>query len=96
MPIEDASVVWPEELSPHEVVATVHLPAQDPYPYSDARRRYADDILSFNPWHALAAHRPLGSVMRSRRSAYPHSSTFRHDYNGVPEREPSSIDEVPA
>lgn len=94
MPIEDASVLWPEELSPHEVVATVHLPAQDPY--SDARRRYADDVLSFNPWHALAAHRPLGSVMRSRRSAYPHSSTFRHDYNGVTKHEPVSIDEIPA
>jgi hypothetical protein len=94
MPIEDASVLWPEQLSPHEVVATVHLPAQDPY--SDTRRRYADDVLSFNPWHALAAHRPLGSVMRSRRSAYPHSSTFRHDYNGVSQHEPVNIDEIPA
>lgn len=94
MPIEDASVLWPEELSPHEVVATVHLPTQDPY--SDARRRYADDVLSFNPWHALAAHRPLGSVMRSRRSAYPHSSSFRHDYNGVSPHEPVTIDEIPA
>jgi hypothetical protein len=71
IPVEDASVLWPEELSPHEVVATLHLPAQDAY--GDARRRYADDVLSFNPWHALEAHRPLGSVMRSRRHAYPRS-----------------------
>jgi hypothetical protein len=86
-------VLWREDLSPHQTVATVYLPAQDPY--SDARRRYADDVLSFNPWHALAAHRPLGSVMRSRRSAYPHSSSFRHDYNGVRQHEPASIDEIP-
>jgi hypothetical protein len=94
MPIEDASVLWPEELSPHHRVAVLHLPAQDPY--SDARRRYADDVLSFSPWHTLEAHRPLGSIMRSRRVAYPRSSDFRHTVNGVPEREPSSIDELPA
>ncbi|MBT2534518.1 catalase family protein [Arthrobacter sp. ISL-48] len=94
MPVEDASVPWPEELSPHEVVAVLHLPAQDPY--SDARRRYADDILSFNPWHALEAHRPLGSIMRSRRTAYAHSSDFRHGVNGDEEHEPTTIDELPA
>jgi hypothetical protein len=94
MPIEDASVLWPEELSPHEVLAVLHLPAQPPY--SDERRRYADDILSFNPWHALAAHRPLGSIMRSRRAAYPRSSDFRHRVNGIDQHEPSSIDELPA
>ena len=94
MPIEDASVRWPEELSPHRRVAVLHLPAQDPY--SDARRRYADDVLSFSPWHALEAHRPLGSIMRSRREAYPRSSDFRHTVNGVREQEPSSIGELPA
>jgi hypothetical protein len=94
MPIEDASVRWPEELSPHHRVAVLHLPAQDPY--SDARRRYADDVLSFSPWHALEAHRPLGSIMRSRRMAYAGSSNFRHTVNGVQKREPSSIDELPA
>ncbi|MER5217667.1 DUF3418 domain-containing protein, partial [Streptomyces sp. NPDC002838] len=46
MPVEDASVLWPEELSPHETVAVLRLPAQDAY--SDARRRYADDVLSFS------------------------------------------------
>ncbi|WP_448620901.1 catalase family protein [Geodermatophilus sp. URMC 65] len=94
MPIEDASVLWPEELSPHRRVAVLHLPAQDPY--SDARRRYADDVLSFSPWHALEAHRPLGSIMRSRRVAYAGSSDFRHTVNGVQKREPSSIEELPA
>jgi len=94
MPIEDASVLWPEQLSPHQRIAVLHLPAQDPY--SDARRRYADDVMSFNPWHALEAHRPLGSIMRSRRTAYPSSSDFRHGVNGIEPQEPSSIDELPA
>jgi hypothetical protein len=94
MPIEDASVRWPEDLSPFQTVAVLHLPAQDAY--SDARRRYADDVLSFSPWHALEAHRPLGSVMRSRRAAYPMSSDFRHTVNGIAPHEPSSIEELPA
>ena len=94
MPVEDASVLWPEELSPHQVVAALHLPAQNPY--SDARRRYADDVLSFSPWHALEAHRPLGSIMRSRRAAYPQSSGFRHTLNGIEQHEPAGIDELPA
>ncbi|MFI6317150.1 hypothetical protein ACIBG8_06510 [Nonomuraea sp. NPDC050556] len=93
MPIEDASVLWSEDLSPHQTVAVLRLPAQDPY--SDARRRYADDVLSFNPWHALQAHRPLGSIMRSRRYAYPSSSAYRHTVNGVAEHEPATIDELP-
>jgi hypothetical protein len=93
MPVEDASVRWPEELSPHQPVATIHLPSQDTY--SDERRRYADDVLSFSPWHAVAAHRPLGSIMRSRKHAYPASSTFRHEYNGIEEREPTGLDELP-
>ncbi|WHM35448.1 catalase family protein [Streptomyces sp. BPTC-684] len=94
MPVEDASILWPEELSPHEVVAVLHLPAQDAY--SDARRRYADDVLSFSPWHALETHRPLGSIMRSRRAAYPSSSDFRHRLNGIDPQEPASIKELPA
>ena len=94
MPVENASVLWSDELSPFQAVATIHLPAQDPY--SDARRRYADDVLSFSPWHALEAHRPLGSIMRSRRAAYPRSSDFRHGVNGVEQAEPSSIEELPA
>jgi hypothetical protein len=93
MPVEDASVLWREELSPHEIVATLHLPAQDPY--SDERRRYADDVLSFSPWHALDAHRPLGSIMRSRKSAYSHSSDFRHGVNGVAQQEPVTIHDLP-
>lgn len=94
MPIEDASILWPERLSPHKLVAVLHLFAQNPY--SDARRRYADDVLSFNPWHALEAHRPLGSLMRSRRAAYERSSDFRHRVNGIEHHEPTSIEELPA
>jgi hypothetical protein len=75
MPIEDASVVWPETESPYLTVATISVPAQDPWTIDKIAA--IDEGLSFTPWHALAAHRPLGSVNRARKSAYEMSAKFR-------------------
>ena len=33
--------------------------------------------LSFNVWHAVADHRPLGGINRLRREAYPISAAWR-------------------
>lgn len=33
--------------------------------------------LSFQPWHTIAAHRPLGNAQRARRIALPSSAGFR-------------------
>jgi hypothetical protein len=93
MPIEDASVLWPEDLSPHQPIGKLTFPAQDPY--SPARRVYADDVLSFNPWHCIEEHRPLGSIMRIRIKAYEMSSSFRHQMNAQPRLEPKDINELP-
>jgi len=93
MPVEDASIEWPEDQSPYQPVARIRLPRQDAY--SPARRVFADDILSFNPWHCIVAHRPLGSINRSRRSAYEASSHYRHTMNGQPRIEPADIAALP-
>jgi hypothetical protein len=93
-PIEDASIPWPEDLSPYSTVGRLTAPPQDAY--SAERRVFVDEVLSFNPWHALAAHRPLGSVMRARKKAYKTSSEYRHATNVSPRIEPKSIDELPA
>jgi len=69
------------------------IPPQDAY--SPARRVYGDDVLSFNPWQGVEAHRPLGSIMRSRRAAYEASSARRHALNAQPRAEPTSISELP-
>ncbi len=52
-------------------------------------------MLSFRPAHSLAAHRPLGSLMRARLKTYQALSRFRHSRNNVAETEPTSIGEVP-
>lgn len=93
MPIEDASVEWPEDESLYQTVARLVLPVQEAY--SPARRVYVDDVLSFSPAHALAAHRPLGSIMRARLKAYTPSSNFRHQMNTQPKVEPRTIESIP-
>ena len=93
MPIEDASVPWPQDRSPYVSVAVIVVPPQDAY--GPARRAYFDEVLSFQPAHALAAHRPLGSVMRARLRTYGALSAHRHARNGKRQAEPASIDQVP-
>jgi hypothetical protein len=90
MPIENASVLWPERLSPRVSVATLRIPRQkfdSPAQMEFAKR------LSYNPWHSIAEHRPLGNQSRARRRMYLALSTLRHEMNAVPHYEPTG-DEV--
>ena len=93
MPVEDASVRWDEEESPYIPVAILTLPAQEAF--SPVRRAYVDEKLTFNPWHTLPEHRPLGSIQRVRVKAYEASTRFRHEMNAQPRIEPRNIDELP-
>jgi hypothetical protein len=93
MPVEDASVEWDERLSPSLTVARITARPQNAY--SDARRVWVDEQLSFNPWHSLASHRPLGNIMRARFKSYQASSHFRRTAEGRPMVEPRSIEELP-
>jgi hypothetical protein len=93
MPVEDASVEWDEHLSPSLTIARVTVQPQNAY--SNPRRVWVDEQLSFNPWHSLAAHRPLGNIMRARFKAYQASSHFRHSAEGRQMVEPRSIEEMP-
>ena len=86
MPIEAASVAWPEDVSPFIAVARISVSRQ--MALSAERERAADDDLAFSPWHGVAAHRPLGSVMRVRKAVYEGSINFRGQRNGCPMHEP--------
>ncbi len=76
-PIEDASVDWSEDVAPWVRVARLEVPKQDLR--SDEGKRLAAlvDTLSFDPWHALVEHRPLGNMMRARNHAYRLSTMAR-------------------
>lgn len=86
MPIEDASVEWPEDVSPYLPVARIHVPAQASF--SESGIRQVDQDMAFSPWHGLAAHRPLGGVMRVRKPTYEASVAFRREHSGCPIHEP--------
>jgi len=86
MPIENNAVLWPEKLSPRVSVATLRLPRQQFD--SPAQMEFAKQ-LSYNPWHTIAEHRPLGNQSRARRRMYYTLSKLRHEMNDVPHYEPT-------
>lgn len=93
-PIEAADKTWPENKSPWQTVARITVTPQDSY--SDERQLFVDERLSFSPWHALEAHRPLGGIMRSRLKAYEEAIKYRAQRNERERAEPKDISEVPA
>lgn len=88
MPIEDASVEWPQDQSPYVTVARITVAPQDSW--DDAGLKAIDEAMAFSPWHGLAAHRPLGSVNRFRKATYESSARFRSEHNGCPIQEPTA------
>lgn len=69
-PIEDASVIWPEANNPYVEIGRLVLPQQD---VTAARGKEIEALVesfSFDPWHAIEEHKPLGAVMRARAVAY--------------------------
>ena len=89
-PVENAAKVWPEDKSPYITVA--RITAQPQETWTEGRKRAVDEGYSFSPWHGLAAHRPLGSVMRVRKAAYEMGKQFRSQKGGVTIVEPRSVD----
>ncbi|WP_020405586.1 catalase family protein [Hahella ganghwensis] len=90
MPLENASVVWSERSSPPIRVATIRIPRQTFD--SPAQLAFARN-LTFNPWHALAEHKPLGNQNRARKYIYQATSRMRQGINKEQHIEPTG-DEV--
>jgi hypothetical protein len=80
MSVEDSVTRWSEEEAPFQPVAklTIHKQAFD----TPAQNRLCENE-SYNPWHALPAHKPLGTVSRIRRVVYEAIRDLRHEMNGV-------------
>jgi len=86
MPIENNAVLWPERLSPRVSVATLRLPRQT---FASPSQMAFGKRLSYNAWHTIAEHRPLGNQSRARQRMYWHLSELRHQMNRVPHYEPT-------
>lgn len=84
MPIEDSTIVWD---SPFIKLATIRIPKQI---CDTPERKEFGDNLSFNPWHCLLEHQPLGSFNRVRKFIYEEMYAFRHQHNGIADIEPTA------
>jgi hypothetical protein len=86
--VEDSVTEWPEAQAPFRRVALLTIHQQD---FDTPARNAYGENLSFNPWHSLPAHRPLGMISRTRRVVYQAIADLRHDMNqasyasGLPE-----------
>ena len=81
MPVEDASVEWPQDESPYRPVARLTIAPQPAW--TDERAAVVDDKMAFSVWHGLAAHRPLGVIQRARNTTYKASAQFRRNLYGT-------------
>ena len=68
MPVEDVSVEWDDNKSKPVTIATIRIPQQTVEP--DGEFAAQCERMSFNPWHALKEHRPIGGMNRLRRVVY--------------------------
>ena len=90
MPIENNAVLWPENLSPRVSVATLRLPRQK---FNSAAQMEFAKRVTYNPWHCIPEHRPLGNQSRARRRMYWELSRLRQTMNFACHYEPTG-DEV--
>ena len=84
MPIEDPTVIWD---SPFIKMATIRIPTQV---FDLPKRMEFGDNLSFNSWHVLPEHRPLGNFNRVRKIIYTEMYAFRHKHNKLTDVEPEA------
>jgi hypothetical protein len=82
MPIENPTIPW---TSPFHKLATIRIPTQI---FDTPEQREFGENLSFNVWHALPEHRPIGNFNRARKIIYQKMYAFRHDQNNVEPIEP--------
>ena len=86
-PVEDPTVEWPEDTSPFLRVGTIHAPPQDGW--NPVLVREVDEGMRFSVWTGLAAHQPLGSINRARKTPYRAAADYRGQVNRCPLHEPT-------
>jgi hypothetical protein len=84
MPLDKAMTEWPETELIH--AGTLMLDQQDIW--AEGQSDYGQQ-LSFNPWHSLPEHEPVGSLSAARKITYAASSETRHLANGISPEEPN-------
>ena len=92
MPIENNAVLWPTKLSPRVPAAVLRIPRQT---FDSPEQLAFARVLTYNPWHCIPEHRPLGNQSRARRRMYFELSRLRQQMNGVEHYEPTGDETFP-
>ena len=91
-PIDDPRVEWLNSDAEFQTVARIWIPPQK---FQTEKRNAFGENLSMTPWHALAAHAPVGEINEIRRLVYERLAAERHEANGVKRKEPRASDPDP-
>jgi L-Lysine epsilon oxidase N-terminal/L-lysine epsilon oxidase C-terminal domain len=98
MPLDQATVDWPESESPYVQLATLVIPRQDVTTLGQAEYGQA---LDFNVFRLPPENAPVAesSIAAVRKAVYAASAAVRHKANGQPQTDlpdPRAIDPAPA
>ena len=93
--VENGMSDWGGDPNLFTKFATIVIPKQTFL--TDEKLNYCDN-LSFQPWHAIAEHQPLGNIHRARKIIYEKISKSRHAANHDSSKylEPTSIKDFKA
>jgi hypothetical protein len=94
MPVEDPTMMWDEHDSPYVAVAIFEAAPQTAWETGISQAQ--EDVLSFSPWHGLAAHQPLGAINRARKPVYEFSAGYRSRFNGCPMHQVKALEDLDA
>jgi len=88
-PIEDSTVQWN---TPWYTIATLEIESYASRYAFQPRQLGFCDFMSFNPWHTIPEHQPLGSLNRIRKAVYTGDATHRHSLQRQSDQEVTVTD----
>ena len=78
-PIENTLAPWSVSTSPWMKIATIDI---YPQTFATTAQQQFCERLTFNPWHGLIAHKPVGGINRARRDVMHAMQDVRLNANG--------------
>jgi len=86
-PLEDGTAVWKTEWN---LLGNLYFESNQSWG-SDGQEAFCEN-LSFNPWHTLPEHEPIGGIQRIRKAVYTTMGQMRAQAGGFPFAEPVGAD----
>jgi len=92
-PIENTLIPWNDQISKWQKIATIDI---YPQTFATTAQQNFCERLTFNPWHGLKVHLPLGGINRVRRDVMDAMQDVRLKANGLMRFGPNELtgDEV--